>query len=291
MPSDDHRNFSYSAVATAPAPPTSGTSLVVATGQGLRFPTPPFNCTVWPDGELAVGGNAEIVRVTAVAADTFTITRTQEASQNRAILVGDQIAATITDKTLTDVEGDIAAHDTRIDTLEGAFVSRVGADTTLATLTNSATETTLATIPIPANTLGTSGLVIVEAVGHVVNNSVNSPRSITVKVKYGGAILGLLTTGGISPQSPNGHIVVLRGVLTAADAMNAQRSHVRLLVGALGTAGNPPSSATVADNLVSGNNALAVDSTTLQNLDVTVQWNAADAACTFFLHSVHVLRG
>lgn len=101
---DSHTNFAYSLVATAPSPATSGTSLVVTGGQGVLFPTPPFNVTIWPAGVSALSTNAEIARVTAISTDTFTITRSQESSAARTIVAGDQIAATITVKTLTDVE-------------------------------------------------------------------------------------------------------------------------------------------------------------------------------------------
>lgn len=104
MSFDSHANLASSTVATAPSPATSGTSLVVATGQGSRFPTAPFNATVWPANTQPTPANAEIVRVTAVSTDTFTITRAQESTTARSIGVGDQIAATITAKTLTDIE-------------------------------------------------------------------------------------------------------------------------------------------------------------------------------------------
>jgi polygalacturonase len=102
---DAHKNFALSTVATPPSPATSGTSLSVAAGDGSKFPTPPFNAVVWPPGTQPVAANAEIVRVTAVATDTLTITRTQESTSARAIVVGDQISAGITAKTFTDVEG------------------------------------------------------------------------------------------------------------------------------------------------------------------------------------------
>lgn len=106
---DAHANFAYSTVATAPSPATSGTSLVVATGDGVRFPTVPFNATVWPTGSSPTAANAEIVRVTAISTDTLTITRTQEGSSARTVVVGDQIAATVTAKTLTDAEQGLIA--------------------------------------------------------------------------------------------------------------------------------------------------------------------------------------
>ena len=101
---DKHKNFAISAVATAPSPASSGTSLVVTAGQGSRFPTPPFNATVWPSGATPDPSNAEIVRVTAISTDTLTITRQAESTSARSIVVGDQIAATITAETLVDVE-------------------------------------------------------------------------------------------------------------------------------------------------------------------------------------------
>jgi hypothetical protein len=105
---DAHTNFSYSTVATAPSPAISGTTLSFATGEGALMPTTPFNMTVWPAGVQALASNAEIIRVTNLVGDDVTMLREQEGSTARAILVGDQIAATITAKTLTDAEiGDV----------------------------------------------------------------------------------------------------------------------------------------------------------------------------------------
>lgn len=101
---DAHKNFAYSTVATAPSPATSGTSLVVAGGTGALFPAVPFNATIWPTAANALSTNSEIVRVTAISTDTLTITRQQESTSARTVVVGDQIAATVTNKTLTDVE-------------------------------------------------------------------------------------------------------------------------------------------------------------------------------------------
>lgn len=101
---DAHTNFAYSTVATAPSPATSGTSLVVGSGDGALFPAVPFNATIWPVGSQPTSANAEIVRVTNRSTDTLTITRTQESTSARTVIVGDQIAATVTAKTLTDIE-------------------------------------------------------------------------------------------------------------------------------------------------------------------------------------------
>jgi hypothetical protein len=104
MAFDAHANFPYSTIAVAPSPATSGLSLTVASGEGVRFPVPPFNVSVWPANSNPLTSNAEIVRVTAIVSDVFTIVRIQEATSARTIVVGDQIAASITKKILTDIE-------------------------------------------------------------------------------------------------------------------------------------------------------------------------------------------
>lgn len=107
---DAHANLAYTTVLAAPSPADSGTSLSVAGGTGLYFPAAPFNCTVWPAGVAPTRANAEIVRVTNVTVDTLTITRAQEGTTARTILVGDQIANTATAKTFTDIEGTFAGY-------------------------------------------------------------------------------------------------------------------------------------------------------------------------------------
>lgn len=103
--SDAHKNFPYSTVATAPSPATTGTSLVLAAGGGALIPAVPFNAVIWPVSVQPLASNAEIVRVTAIVTDTITITRNREGTSARTVVVGDQFAASITAKTLADVEG------------------------------------------------------------------------------------------------------------------------------------------------------------------------------------------
>jgi hypothetical protein len=71
------KDFATALIVTAPSPATSGTSLVVATGHGTRFPATPFYATIHPKSELPTLDNAEKVLVTAISTDTFTITRAQ----------------------------------------------------------------------------------------------------------------------------------------------------------------------------------------------------------------------
>lgn len=91
-----YKNFAYSLVATAPSPASSGTSLVVTAADGTKFPVVPFNVTIWPVSAQPTTVNAEIATVTDVSTDTFTIARAQEGTAARTVVVGDQIAATVT---------------------------------------------------------------------------------------------------------------------------------------------------------------------------------------------------
>ena len=104
MPFDAHKNLAVATIVTAPSPATTGTSLVVVAGQGARFGAVPFNATVWPADMPPDPTTAEAVRVTARTTDTLTILRAQEGTTARAIVAGDFIAATITAKSLTDIE-------------------------------------------------------------------------------------------------------------------------------------------------------------------------------------------
>lgn len=123
--SDLHKNFAYSLVATAPSPATSGTSLVVTAADGALFPTVPFQLTIWATGVQPLTTNAEIVTVTAISTDTLTIVRAQEGTVARTVVVGDQVAATITKQSLLNVEGDrLPVYDETIQTGFGSI--RVG---------------------------------------------------------------------------------------------------------------------------------------------------------------------
>ena len=108
MAFDQHVNFGYGTVLTAPSPANSGTGLTLQAGQGQLMPAAPFNAVVWPANAQAISTNSEIVRVAVVSGDTLTITRGPQAGDpggtTRAIVAGDQVAAAITIKTVKDIE-------------------------------------------------------------------------------------------------------------------------------------------------------------------------------------------
>jgi hypothetical protein len=89
------KNFSYSTVAVAPSPATSGTSLTVSSGEGALFAIGQ-PAVIYPTALPPLSTNAEIVLVTNVVGDVLTITREQESTTARTVIVGDQIAQVLT---------------------------------------------------------------------------------------------------------------------------------------------------------------------------------------------------
>jgi len=151
------KNFTISTVATAPSPATSGTSLIVASGDGALFAVNE-PAIIFPVNEQPLVSNAEIVMVTNVSTDTLTITRTQESTSARTIVEGDIIIQGITAKDwndlITAVAGKITAFaDPNADRIvfwddsAGAFAALTAStglrisDTNLIVRTSSETQT------------------------------------------------------------------------------------------------------------------------------------------------------
>ena len=116
MAFDALANFASSTVLTPPTPPDSGTTLVLAAGTGGRFPaavsgdvTTHFNVVISPVNAQPLSTNSEIARCTNRSGDTLTLTRTQEGTAARTILVGDTVSAAVTAKRFTDLESQITA--------------------------------------------------------------------------------------------------------------------------------------------------------------------------------------
>jgi len=93
MSAPNVKDLATSLVATAPSPAASGTSLVVTTNQGSRFPTVPFDAIVHPADQLPTVDTAERVLVTARSGDTLTIDRAEGITTAKDIEVGWRISA------------------------------------------------------------------------------------------------------------------------------------------------------------------------------------------------------
>lgn len=81
-------DLSIGIVATAPSPATSGTTLVLQSGQGADMPAVPFKALICPPGQLATRYNSERVLVTNRSDDTLTITRAQGVTSAKTIEAG-----------------------------------------------------------------------------------------------------------------------------------------------------------------------------------------------------------
>lgn len=113
------KDYATSTILTAPSPATSGTSLVVQSGHGARFPAAPFSVTVHPPSELPTLDNAEKLEVTAKTDDTFTILRAQGDTTAKSIEVGWRISNSlflddipVVNSTTVDAAGAVMNSDT-----------------------------------------------------------------------------------------------------------------------------------------------------------------------------------
>ena len=78
---DNFKNFAKVTVSTGYD--AAATSIALTAGHGTRLPAAPFNATWWNSTDYpdpSDDPNAEIVRVTAIATDTLTVTRAQEST-------------------------------------------------------------------------------------------------------------------------------------------------------------------------------------------------------------------
>ena len=152
------KDFATSTVATAPSPADSGTSLVVASGHGARFPSAPFYVVVHPPSEMPTLDNAEKLLVSAKSTDTFTITRAQGDTTAKSIEVGWRISNVVfladfpaTFDDLTDGSTNKAYTATEKTKLAGIAS---GADVTSATNVGSSMSGASAkTTPVDADTM------------------------------------------------------------------------------------------------------------------------------------------
>jgi len=103
-------------------------SLVINSADTAKFPTSLsggdyFFLTCF-DGENA----PEIVKVTAVYGNTFTVLRGQESSGSRAWEAGSYVRLAMTAAQAEDAIAALADHETRIDTLEGTSAAALSGD-------------------------------------------------------------------------------------------------------------------------------------------------------------------
>jgi hypothetical protein len=124
-------NLALGTVATAPSPATTGTSLVLQSEEGARFPQPStdgsFLVTAMPPGENPHSDNSEILLVTARSTDTLTITREQGDTSAQSIAENWIIAQSIYKENILDEDDMASDSDTALATQQSikAYVGEI----------------------------------------------------------------------------------------------------------------------------------------------------------------------
>lgn len=145
--------------------------------------------------------------------------------------------------------------------------------TNSSAVTNTTTETTVATIAIPANTLGTANGVRFKAMIVMAMTSSNA-SDFYIRAKYGGTTIGSITidtTGSGITQTLN---ILVDGYLLGAGSTSSQE-------GAIGFMTNTITTGTSSVSF----GASSIDSTASQNLTITLQWEFGLTTATATLHS------
>lgn len=224
---DSHYNFAYSTVATAPNPASTGTQLTINAGDGAKLSPGTYNATVWPTGTNPLTSNAEIVRVTGKSGDILQIQRTQENTTARSILIGDQIASSITAKTVTDIE------------VPGANAARAY----IATL-ETTTSTSYADLTTPGPsvtvTIGANGLALMIFGAEMFNGTSGGYIDMSVVVSGANTIavgtnpyrLFAQATGNSTPDNKYFYSTLLTGLTAGSTTFKCQ---YKVIVGGTGS--------------------------------------------------------
>jgi hypothetical protein len=153
----------------------------------------------------------------------------------------------------------------------------VAADTTIS---NTVAESTLFSFTVPANTLGSTGSLVLDIDLSTLQNAADPSTTLVFKVKFGGTIVGTYSYGTVY-KNPNVVIAHLRHVLKGNGATNAQRGML-VMTGSVGGGFTTPD--------MSGSGATAsIDSTSNQVLLVTVTMGTASANMTTTLRSARLV--
>lgn len=144
--------------------------------------------------------------------------------------------------------------------------TKLAIDTTQVTVSGTVTETALATIAIPAGTLGTNDAIRFSL---ICNNtfSLDNSEALTLRMKYGGSTISTVvysnTSAGVTAYQPK-----IEGFIVANNASNAQKGLLSFIAGE----GDIDDGSNKAVNNNYGTSS--VDSTVSQNLIITAQFSS-----------------
>lgn len=138
-----------------------------------------------------------------------------------------------------------------------------------SSVTNTVAETTVATISIPANTIGTTKGVKFRATFYASWTASNG--DITFRAKYGGTSICDSTITSVSGTPTQSGYFVLDGILISAGTTSSQEGTAFMESQTL-------SSGTITK--VTTPTSLSIDNTSSQNLIFTIQWSSASSSLT-----------
>jgi hypothetical protein len=189
------------------------------------------------------------------------------------------------DVPLMDTTGYPAADGSQITNIIAAWAAITGKpsvvevldrDMSALDIVNTATETTLYSYAVPANTLGTDKALRVTIKGDYLSDEIATNHTITLKVKFGATTL-FADVSGTFLNDANRRVYSLDIILSAADATNAQQLNGTLLfdIGPADTGiGEINDGLLGRGGMFAGTSA--EDSTAAKTLDITIQHDAAD---------------
>lgn len=150
----------------------------------------------------------------------------------------------------------------------------VGAYYPYTSVTNTSAETTLYSLSLPAGSLGTTGWVVVDA-SALLTNATGGTRTYTLRVRLGGTQWTYYSTQ-INSHATNRVVFEWRFYIQNTGAANSQVINVFIPGTGVPVA---PDTHTGASYIVKWMTA-SLDTSTLADLAVTWQWDAASAGLT-----------
>ena len=142
----------------------------------------------------------------------------------------------------------------------------------LVTVSNTAVESSVYSVSIPANTIGQNGKLRLRILGQLVFNSGGFTKIPTWRLKFGGSTIAALVAGGSYPfdsATPIG--ILFEGYIFNLGATNSQFGLAEAMQGQVG-------------GVATG--TLAIDTTAAQTLEVTFQFDVANATRTLSVQLV-----
>lgn len=200
---------------------TSGTTLVLAAGTGIKFPVLTgsdfFYGTIYD-----AAGNYEIVKVTARSADSLTVVRAQEGTVALAFSSGDAFAQRVTAATLNDfAQKSVDQTFTGVNTFDGVTDFNAAVTGTTATFSgaiSSVDPTFTGTVTVPTKTAGdnTTCAASTEFVTGALNTAVGALGTMSTQNANavnitGGSIAGIsdlaVADGGTGASTLTGAVI------------------------------------------------------------------------------------